>query len=167
MAKLNKNIPASKPGQEVPLNRSASTRAASVKKLNVAKPMKEAKADAKAAESRSKELTNRLQDYEVLCMMADTKATISGTALALGFSSVKAFKDAGKDPELKDIIDKAMLLVENRYEEDLTTLKNPVGAIFALKRLGWSTDLFGEAPQKTEEKDSLAQAKSIQIKIVR
>lgn len=62
--------------------------------------------------------------------------TITGLALYLGFESRQSFYDYEKHPEFSYTIKKARLLIENEYEEQLQA-GNTVGAIFALKNMGW------------------------------
>jgi len=63
--------------------------------------------------------------------------TITGMALALGFSSVVTLYEYEKKPEFKRSVKRARTLVENAYEKRLHA-HNPTGAIFALKNMGWS-----------------------------
>jgi len=63
--------------------------------------------------------------------------TITGLALYLGFESRQSFHDYKKRPEFSYTIKKARLMVEKSYELYLIYSKNPTGAIFALKNLGW------------------------------
>lgn len=73
-------------------------------------------------------------------------ATITGLILYLGFSHREALADYEKREGFSDIVRKARLRVENRYEQNLhgTT---PTGSIFALKNMGWKdkheTELSG------------------------
>lgn len=62
--------------------------------------------------------------------------TISGLALYLGFESRQSFYDYEKHEEYSYIIKKARFRVECSYEKRLDS-KNPTGAIFALKNMGW------------------------------
>lgn len=62
--------------------------------------------------------------------------TITGVAFELGFESRQSFYDYEKKPEFAYIIKRARLVVENAYELNLQKGK-PVGAIFALKNMGW------------------------------
>lgn len=57
--------------------------------------------------------------------------------LALGFSSRGTLPKYEKNPEFRDSVRRARLLIENSYEEDLRQKgMSPVGSIFALKNLG-------------------------------
>ena len=64
----------------------------------------------------------------------DRKPTLTGLALFLGFSSTSVFKKYKENPKYSDVIEYALLRVENRYEQLLqdgvTTAK------IGLKRLG-------------------------------
>lgn len=62
--------------------------------------------------------------------------TISGLAFYLGFESRQSFYDYEKKPDFSYIIKRARIQVEISYEERLDS-KNPTGAIFALKNMGW------------------------------
>lgn len=89
------------------------------------------------------------------CTEKGVKATITGLALFLGFSSRSSFDDYEKrSDEFSYIIKRAKLAVENSYELSGQTID-----IFALKNMGWrdktETDLnhsgniaviFEEAP---------------------
>lgn len=63
-------------------------------------------------------------------------ATITGLALYLGFCDRQSLYDYEKKPEYSCMIKEARLRVESCYEATLYT-KNPTGAIFALKNMGW------------------------------
>lgn len=74
--------------------------------------------------------------YFVACEMRREPFTITGLALALGFSSRQSLDDAAKRPGFSDVIKRAKLRVENGYE--IRALgNNPTGAIFCLKNMGW------------------------------
>jgi len=63
--------------------------------------------------------------------------TITGLALALGFSSRQGLYDYEDRPEFSGIVKRCRLTVEYAYEGRLWE-NNPTGAIFALKNMGWS-----------------------------
>jgi len=63
--------------------------------------------------------------------------TVTGLALYLGFESRQSLYDYEKKEEFSFIIKKARLTVENGYEKRLAS-RNPTGAIFALKNMGWA-----------------------------
>ena len=64
-------------------------------------------------------------------------ATMTGLALALGFTSRQSVYDYEGKEDFSYTIKIARLRVENSYEEHLFT-KSATGAIFGLKNLGWS-----------------------------
>ena len=63
--------------------------------------------------------------------------TITGIAHFLGFESRQSFYEYEKKPEFTYIIKRARLFIERFYEEQLQ-VGNTVGAIFALKNMGWA-----------------------------
>ena len=65
--------------------------------------------------------------------------SITGLCLALGFASRQSFYDYEKRGEYKSIIQQARLIVESEYEYRLQS-GNTIGAIFALKNMGWTDD---------------------------
>lgn len=76
----------------------------------------------------------------------DGKKTMTGLALALGFDSRQSLYDYQKKEEFSYIINKALLRIENQYEENLQG-NNVAGSIFVLKNMGWKdkseTELSG------------------------
>lgn len=84
------------------------------------------------------ELTRRTDDYVAACKETGEPLTITGLALALGFTSRQSLAEYGERPEFADAVKRARLLVEEDYERAARTAKNPAGAIFGLKNLGWS-----------------------------
>lgn len=64
------------------------------------------------------------------------KATVSGLAFYLGFESRQSMYDYENRQEFSYIIKRLRLFVEYCYESQLYTF-NSVGAIFALKNMGW------------------------------
>lgn len=69
----------------------------------------------------------------------ETEPTVCGLALHLGFVSRQSFLDYRERGGFSDIIKKAKLRIEQRYEELLTTRGvNPAGPIFVLKNMNWS-----------------------------
>lgn len=62
-------------------------------------------------------------------------ATWTGLALHLGFSSRDSLNDYAKKPEYSDSVKKGLLRIESKYEKAM--MKQPAGAIFALKNFGW------------------------------
>lgn len=63
--------------------------------------------------------------------------TVTGLALALGFSTRKSLLDYSEKVEFVNVIRKAVSRVELMYESNLQT-GSPTGSIFALKNMGWS-----------------------------
>lgn len=62
--------------------------------------------------------------------------TISGLAYYLGFESRQSFYDYEKRDGFSYTVKKARLFIEREYEMQLSA-GNTVGAIFALKNMGW------------------------------
>lgn len=87
--------------------------------------------------------------------------TITGLAIFLGFESRQSFYDYENREAFSYTVKRARLFIENEYEEQLTS-GNTVGAIFALKNMGWkdkvetentNTNLNSEplTPEKVQE----------------
>ncbi|MCC8108768.1 MAG: hypothetical protein LIQ30_06920, partial [Planctomycetes bacterium] len=70
------------------------------------------------------------------CDDAGQSYSLTGLALSLGFSSLRALDDAARRPGFSDPLERAKLRVENRYEQALLEGKGS-GTIFALKNFGW------------------------------
>jgi hypothetical protein len=64
--------------------------------------------------------------------------TMTGLALSLGFCDRQSFHDYEKHAKYSFTIKRARAEVEKFYEQKLIELKNPGGAIFALKNFNWS-----------------------------
>lgn len=80
------------------------------------------------------ELAAACQDYFDWCLSTQTKSTITGLALYLGFCSRSSFDDYEKrSDEFSYIVRRSKLAVENSYELSGQTID-----IFALKNMGWS-----------------------------
>lgn len=62
--------------------------------------------------------------------------TITGLCYYIGFESRQSFYDYEKRPEFSYTVKRARLFIEQEYEEQLS-VGNTVGAIFALKNMGW------------------------------
>lgn len=81
--------------------------------------------------------------------------TITGLCYYLGFESRQSFYDYEQRPEFSYTVKRARLFIEQEYEEQLTT-GNTVGAIFALKNMGWrdrtETELSGKDGNPIEHK---------------
>jgi hypothetical protein len=80
------------------------------------------------------QLKDKINEFFDHCSSDNEKATITGLALHLGFSSRSSFDDYEKrSDEFSYIIKRAKLCVENSYELSGQTID-----IFALKNMGWS-----------------------------
>jgi hypothetical protein len=64
-------------------------------------------------------------------------ATLSGLALAIGFTSISQMEAYEHNGEFADIVKKARLKVEAEYEKRLH-FQSASGAMFFLKNLGWN-----------------------------
>lgn len=62
--------------------------------------------------------------------------TITGLAIHLGFESRQSIYDYAKDERFSYTIKRALMMVENAYEQNLQS-PNCTGSIFALKNMGW------------------------------
>lgn len=62
--------------------------------------------------------------------------TITGLCYHIGFESRQSFYDYEEKPEFSYTVKRARLFIEKEYEEQLS-IGNTVGAIFALKNMGW------------------------------
>lgn len=84
---------------------------------------------------------NNLPPYTVIIMGEEREVrmpTITGLALALGFSSRSSWYEYEEKPEFTDTIKRARMRVEHDYEMQLRTSQSgQAGTIFALKNLGW------------------------------
>jgi hypothetical protein len=79
------------------------------------------------------QLAEQVNEFFKTCDDNKTKATVTGLALFLGFSSrssLDAYEEKGE--EFKYIIKRSKLAVENSYELSGQTID-----IFALKNMGW------------------------------
>lgn len=66
----------------------------------------------------------------------DINHSWTGLAIHLGFESRQSLEDYKKKPGFSYPIKKALLRIEEKYENGLFG-KNPAGSIFALKNFGW------------------------------
>lgn len=77
--------------------------------------------------------------------------TITGLCYYIGFESRQSFYDYETKSEFSYTVKRARLFIEVEYEEQLT-MGNTVGAIFALKNMGWKdkteTEFSGELALK-------------------
>ena len=94
-------------------------------------------------------------EYFNECETNNKKATVTGLALYLGFCSRGTLNEYAKKEVFSDIIKRAMLTVENSYEESATNFD-----IFALKNMGWDDKqiidqtLTDKTPPRIEFSDS-------------
>lgn len=79
-------------------------------------------------------------------------ATITGLCLFLGFKSRQSFYDHAKIKNFEPVIEYAKLRIENRYEVALMESKNPTGAIFVLKNMGWRDRVEQVIEDKSDNK---------------
>lgn len=91
-------------------------------------------------------LYDKCVDFFEYCIESKEKATITGLALFLGFCSRGTLNEYAKKDKFSDIIKRAMLTVENSYEQSGGTID-----IFALKNMGWSDK--SEVDHTTNGKD--------------
>lgn len=96
------------------------------------------------------ELIKKIKEY---FSQDDSKITITGLCLFLGFESRQSFYDYEEKKEFTYIIKRARLVIESEYEERLQG-NNPTGAIFVLKNMDWS------------DKSEIEQKKTIEYKNV-
>lgn len=82
------------------------------------------------------EMQEACDAYFANCEEEEIPATITGLALALGFSTRKSLLDYAEKKEFVNIIKRARLKVEHEYEKRLFG-NNAAGVIFALKNMGW------------------------------
>ena len=96
-----------------------------------------------AAEKKYKtaaELQTKIDAYFIACDAAEKPYTITGLALALGFSTRQSLLNYENDKDLNmvDAVKKAKLRCQCYVEEFLFSGKNPAGPIFNLKNnYGW------------------------------
>jgi hypothetical protein len=111
----------------------------------------------------------QVESYFTNCDLTGEKPTIAGMCLHVGFKSVNHMQEYGKERNgvYADIIDWAILQVEKRYEEDLMSGRNVVGAIFALKRLGWEDSVLNKLSDLKNEGDKAKEDKTIKVEIVK
>ena len=83
------------------------------------------------------EFEERAERYFDKCKDDEVNVTITGLALALGFSSRQSVHDYRKEEGFADVANRACLMVEHGYELRLDGA-SVTGPIFALKNMGWS-----------------------------
>lgn len=89
------------------------------------------------------DMENEIQAY--FDMQVENKGiiTVAGLAYNLGFESRQSLQDYKQKEEFTYIIKRAVLFIENCYEEKLSGT-TPTGAIFALKNMGWKDKIEQE-----------------------
>lgn len=83
------------------------------------------------------EMQVKIDAYFDRCKEDKEPVTVTGLALALGFTSRQALINYEEKPEFVDTVKRASLRVEQGYEKRLHG-QNAAGAIFALKNFDWS-----------------------------
>jgi len=88
---------------------------------------------------RRYETPEQMQEVIDAYFASVARPTITGLALALGFTSRQALVNyQGYSPEFRDTVKRAKLRVEHEYEKLLLDpTAKPAAVIFALKNLGW------------------------------
>lgn len=88
---------------------------------------------------RKYETPEQMQEVIDAYFEKTSKPTLTGLALALGFTSRQAFLTYQEyGPEFSDTVKTARLRIEEHYEKLLQDPQTrPAGPIFALKNLGW------------------------------
>ena len=77
-------------------------------------------------------------EYFTTCKSSQEPLTITGLALALGFSTRQSVYDYMKDPDYQQAMGRAYLRIEHSYELQLAGGRGDGGVVFALKNFGWS-----------------------------
>ena len=88
------------------------------------------------------EMINKLHEWERSIKNGE-KPTVTGLCLALGFESKDTLYNYSRKPGFSYPIKRALLIVENGYEEALSQ-NNATGSIFALKNMGWKDRVENE-----------------------
>lgn len=84
------------------------------------------------------EMQDKIDEYIRECESGKRVRTWTGLVFHLGFSARDAMDEyAARDERYSDTVKAARLLVEMGYEERLH-VKDCIGAIFALKNMGWT-----------------------------
>ncbi len=77
--------------------------------------------------------------YVTDCRVAKKPLTLTGLSLSMGFANRNSITHYKNLPEFVESVDRAKMIVENQYEENLHARgTSPVGSIFALKNFGWT-----------------------------
>lgn len=83
-------------------------------------------------------LQGKIDEYIKDCEERKAPMTFTGLAFFLGFNSrTSLWEYSKKDGPISEPVKRAMLRIEQSYEENLYT-SHPTGSIFALKNRGWS-----------------------------
>lgn len=82
------------------------------------------------------EIQTKVEDYFEHLIEHDEKPTITGLTLFLGFADRVSFYDQEKRDGFSYTIKRARLMIEHHYEQ--LSQNGNVGALFALKNMGWS-----------------------------
>jgi hypothetical protein len=85
----------------------------------------------------AEELQTEIDAYFELIAAGRDNPTITGLAYYLGFASRQSFYDYEQREKFTYIVKRARLKIESVYEGRLF-YKNPTGAIFGLKNMGWT-----------------------------
>ncbi len=88
--------------------------------------------------------------------------SMTGMAIFLGFESRQSLYDYAKKSRFSYIIKRGLLEIEKVYESGLWQDK-PIGAIFALKNMGWSDKTETDITSKGEKLESTPSAVKVEI----
>lgn len=101
-----------------------------------AAPVSEKKAGRPRRLASPRQFDEAANNYFAHCRENNLPLTMSGLALAMGFSSRQAFNAYEKYQGFSEAVKRARLAVENAYETRLHSASCS-GAVFALKNFGW------------------------------
>lgn len=82
---------------------------------------------------------------------------VTGVSLAVG--SKQLLNDYEARPDYKHLVQRAKLMVENKYELALNGSSNAAGPIFALKNMGWRDQQYSEVSVLTSDKMTKAMSR--------
>lgn len=83
------------------------------------------------------DMEEAIDAYFLMCEQQDKPVTLTGALLHMGVGSRQTLGDYEKREGFSGPVKRLKLAVEASYEERLSG-RNPTGAIFALKNMGWS-----------------------------
>jgi len=83
------------------------------------------------------DMEEAIDAYFLICEQQDKPITLTGALLHMGIQSRSTLGDYEKREGFSAPVKRLRLAVEASYEERLSG-RNPTGAIFALKNMGWS-----------------------------